>query len=97
MTAKETAKEQFRVAYGKAVARAWSDSAYKDQLLRDPRAALSGVGADLPPGIEISVVENSANRMHLVLPAPPPEGEVGDEQLAAASGGVSGACCCWGD
>lgn len=92
-----TAKEQFRVAYGKAVAKAWDDSAYREQLLRDPRAALSGVGADLPPGIEISVVEDSADRMHLVLPVPPAEGEVGDEHLAAATGGISGAPCCWGD
>ena len=89
--------EQFGVAYGKAVARAWSDNAYRERLLSDPKAALAEVGAEPPPGIEVSVVENTPDRVHLVLPVQPAEGEVGDAQLAAAAGGVSGACCCWGD
>lgn len=91
------ATERFGVAYGKAVARAWSDNAYREQLLSDPKAALAEVGAEPPPGIELSVVENTPDRMHLILPVRPAEGEVGDAQLAAVAGGIGAAPCCWGD
>ena len=84
---------EFRVAYGKAVARAWSDAAYKDQLLNDPRAALASAGIDIPSEIEISILEDSADKKHLVLPSPPPEGELADDRLAGASGGNNVACC----
>ena len=84
---------EFRIAYGKAVARAWSDAEYKDQLLNDPRAALASAGIDIPSEIEISILEDSADKKHLVLPSPPPEGELADDRLATASGGNNVACC----
>lgn len=84
---------EFRIAYGKAVARAWSDAAYKDQLLNDPRATLASAGIDIPSGVEISILEDSADKKHLVLPTPPAEGEIGDDNLAAASGGNNVSCC----
>jgi len=77
--------KEFRIAYGKAVARAWSDAAYKDQLLNDPRAALAIAGVDIPSNIEISVVEDSADRKHLVLPAPPAEGEIASRPVSNRS------------
>ena len=85
---------EFRIAYGKAVARAWSDSEYKDRLLNDPRAALASAGIDIPSGVEISILEDSAAKKHLVLPVPPSEGEIGDDRLAAASGGNNSPWCC---
>lgn len=84
---------EFRIAYGKAVARAWSDASYKDQLLNDPRAALASAGIDIPSGVEISILEDSADKKHLVLPSPPAEGEIGDDRLADASGGNNVSCC----
>ena len=83
---------EFRIAYGKAVAKAWSDAAYKDQLLNDPRAALAIAGVDIPSNIEISVVEDSAAKKHLVLPAPPAEGEIADDQLATVAAGRNVSC-----
>ena len=85
--------EEYRIAYGKVVAKAWSDPAYMEQLLSDPRGALADTGMDFPPDIEISVVQDSADKRHLVIPPPPPEGEVGDDALEAVAGGYI--CCCW--
>ena len=83
---------EFRIAYGKAVARAWTDAAYKEQLLNDPRAALASAGVDIPSEVQISVLEDSADKKHLVLPVPPPEGEIADDKLATVSAGRNVSC-----
>ena len=80
----------FRIAYAKAVAKAWSDTAYKEQLLNDPRAALASAGIDIPSEVEISVVEDSDSKKHLVLPVPPAEGELAEDRLGAVAGGNFG-------
>ena len=62
-------------------------------LLADPRAALRHVGIEIREGVEIRVVENTPEVLHLTLPpaAPPVESDdLSDEQLEAASGGGLG-------
>jgi len=72
----------------KAVARAWTDEAYKARLKSDPHTALSEVGVDVPAGIGIKVVEDTAQTTHVVLPeAPDNAGEMSDEELAKVAGG----------
>ena len=59
-------------------------------LLADPRAALRHVGIEIREGVEMRVVENTPEVLHLALPpASPPvaSGDLSDEQLEAASGG----------
>jgi len=70
-----------RAKYGKVVAKAWSDGAFKAKLLSDPRAALAEAGVDVPAGVTVKVVEDTETTWHLVLPPPPPEGELTDEAL----------------
>ena len=59
-------------AFFKVVARAWSDPAYKAQLLADPASALAEMGLSPPEGVALEVYENTPERMHLILPAAPP-------------------------
>ena len=88
--AKLTNMADWRKGYAKVVAQAWSDATYKDRLLRDPRAVLAEAGLEVPSSLELTVVEDSADKRHLVLPAKPAEGEISEEAL----GGVAGADAC---
>ncbi len=69
----------------KVVAGARSDAAYKAKLLSDPAAALAKMGRGPPEGAELEVRENTARKMHQILPAAPPNHELG-ESAGAASG-----------
>ena len=85
--------EDFNSKYGKAVARAWTEADYKAKLLDDPNAALAEVGIEVPSGVNVNIVEVDAENVQLVLP-PAPEGEIADESLQGAAGGVMAWCCC---
>jgi hypothetical protein len=74
--------------WGQVVARAWSDEAFKRRLVTEPAAVLREQGMDVPPGVEVRVVENTATVAHLVLPPKPAEGELSEEQLVQAAGGA---------
>jgi hypothetical protein len=72
--------------YGKVVTRAWRDPAFKAKLKADPEAALKEAGVALPAGLKVTVVENTAQHFHLVLP-PKPSAELSDELLDKVAGG----------
>lgn len=55
---------------GRIIARAWSDSAFKDRLLAEPADALSVLNLVLPAGKSVVVVENTQTLTHIVLTAP---------------------------
>ena len=74
-------------AYAKIIAQSWSDKEFKQRLKDDPHAALAEHGIDVPSGTQVSVVENTAETIHLVLPAEP-DGEISEEDLANVSGGT---------
>ena len=82
-------KKQWRAAFAKVVARAWSDDAFKAKLLSDPRAVLAEYGVEVPPGVTVEVVENTGERLHLVLPVAP-EGELSEQELERVAGGLNG-------
>ncbi len=72
----------------KAIARAWTDAAYKAKLLGDPHAALAEVGVEVQAGTKIKVVENTADTRHIVLPvAPMRTGEMSGDELEKLAGG----------
>ncbi len=85
--------QEFQKAYGKIVAKAWEDEAFKAVLLSDPMKVFKENGVEVPEGVEIRMVENNADTMHLILP-PEPSDELKDEDLEGAVGGSW--CCCPG-
>jgi len=70
------------------LSKAWSDPAFKSKLLSDANAALAGIGISTPKGIKYRVHESTPTERHFVLP-PPPTGELSDELLESATGGLS--------
>jgi hypothetical protein len=87
MTASDEQAQASRAKYGKVVAKAWSDGAFKAKLLSNPQSALAELGYQMPAGVRIEVVEDTATTRHLVLP-PRPDGELSDEALEKVSGGL---------
>lgn len=73
----------------KAVARAWTDPAFKAKLMSDANAALSEAGVDVPAGVSIKVVENTADTQYMVLPQPPSDAsQLQSEELETVAGGM---------
>ena len=66
----------------------WKDEALKSRFMSDPKAVLKEHGLDVPDGIDVKVVENADDCVHITLPAPP-AGHMGlaDDELSNAAGG----------
>ena len=68
----------------------WKDEALKARFQSDPKAVLAEYGMDVPDGIDVNVVENSDNTVHITMPQAPAEStDLSDEDLASAAGGMS--------
>ena len=68
----------------------WKDEALKARFMADPKAVLKEHGLDVPDGIDVKVVENADDCVHITLPAPPAgHGDLSDEELSNAAGGVT--------
>ncbi len=73
--------------YGRLVARAWEDEAFKQRLLADPKATLVAEGLTFPEGAEVRVVEPNDRLVYFPLP-PKPEG-LSPEELSSIAGGTT--------
>jgi hypothetical protein len=79
------------------VARAREDAAFRQQLLADPKGALSSnYGVRIPEGVQVSVLQESRKQRFLVLPAAAGDEELSEEELANVSGGGDCGCHCSG-
>ena len=66
----------------------WKDEALKARFMADPKAVLAEHGIDVPDGIDVNVVENSDNTVHITMPmAPDGHEELSMEELSQAAGG----------
>jgi hypothetical protein len=73
----------------RVIERAQRDEAFRQQLLDDPRGAISAdLGVDVPDGIEIRVIEEDPEEAVIVLPAPTQPAQVTDAQLSEVVGGA---------
>lgn len=71
------------------IAKSQQDEGYREALLANPKNAIQQqFGKELPLGLEVRVVEESANVIYLVLP-PKPTVEVSDADLKAVAGGFA--------
>ena len=60
--------------FGKIIAKAWRDPAFKAELIANPAAALKAEGIDMPAGMAVTVLENTDKQFHLVSALQPTEG-----------------------
>ena len=66
----------------------WKDDALKQRFMSDPKQVLAEYGMDVPDGMDVNVVENSDNTVHITMPmAPDGHHDLSDEELSAAAGG----------
>ncbi len=75
------------------VQRSMEDEEFRQRLLEDPRAVVEQeLGTQLPEGVEVRVVEESAQSIYLVLPSASvvgEGGEISDRDLEAVAGGAA--------
>jgi hypothetical protein len=78
------------------IAACWKDDALKQRFLSDPHAVLAEHGMDVPEGMNVNVVENTDNTVHVTLPAAPTaNGDLSDEELENAAGGTLSLVASW--
>lgn len=82
------AEPDSRHQLGRIVAKAWQNDDFKRALIADPLAVLEREGVTVPAGIDIRVLEDSEQIVHLVLPPQLGRG-IPDATLAAIVGGWS--------
>jgi len=92
--------------YGKIVAKAWLDPAFKQRLMENPTEVIEEEGIDVPEGIEVRVIETPESKRYFILPEEPPhyfylpgipaslEEEVLDEPLRSLREEQGGGACC---
>ena len=69
----------------------WKDDALKARFMADPASVLKEHGMPVPEGMDVKVVENADNCVHITLPAVPSgKMELSDAELASAAGGAGG-------
>ena len=77
----------------KLIQRSLEDEDFRQRLLADPKGALEQeLGTQLPEGVEVRVVQESADTIYLVLPstsAVGDGGEISDGALGEVAGGAS--------
>jgi len=71
--------------YQQLIAKCWADDAFKQRLLADPAGTLKVEGLEVPKGVSIRVLENTAQVFNLVIPLVPTD--ISDEGLVSVGGG----------
>jgi hypothetical protein len=75
-------------ALAQLFAACWKDEALKARFMSDPKSVLKEYGLEFPEGIDVKVVENADDCVHITLPAPPSSsGDLSDDELSNAAGG----------
>ena len=75
-------------ALAQLFAACWNDEALKDRFMADPRAVLKEHGMDVPGNIDVKVVENADDCVHITMPAPPVgHMDLTDAELGNVAGG----------
>ncbi len=96
-------------AWSKIIAKAWSDDAFKAQLVRDPNPVLDQYGIDDLDAYHVKVVEDpnaqlgdwhiqgrGPNATCIVAIPPKPSGAMSDSELEGVAGAGCCCCCCCG-
>jgi hypothetical protein len=57
--------------YAKVIVKSWKDSAFRSQLLANPRAVLEAEGVQIPANVQVTMAEGTTNSISLGLPPKP--------------------------
>jgi hypothetical protein len=75
-------------ALAQLFAACWKDEALKARFMRDPKAVLKEYGIEVPDGMDVKVVADADDCVHITLPAAPRGSvELLDDELSNAAGG----------
>ena len=67
----------------------WKDEALKARFMADPKAVLFEYDMPVPDNIDVKVVENTDECVHITLPAPPAgDRKLSDDELVNVAGGA---------
>lgn len=84
----------------RVIPRAWADESFLQLLKSEPRNALRELGYELPSDVEVSVIEDTQSKIHVVIPVSPlKQSPIVDslEPQGGASQVINAAskCCLW--
>ena len=78
-------------ALAQLFAACWKDEALKARFMADPKAVLAEYDMPVPDSMDVKVVENTDDCVHITLPASPAgDAEILDDELSNVAG--AGAC-----
>ena len=81
-------------ALAQLFAACWKDEALKARFMSDPKSVLKDYGLEVPDGMDVKVVENADDCVHITLPAAPAgSGDLSDDELSNAAGGNFSTAC----
>jgi hypothetical protein len=82
--------------WAQLTAQAWVDEKLKQRLLSNPTPVLKEHGIEVPPGVDVRVVENTEKVYYFTLAAKPAGDvtELTSSQLAGVAGGVPAITIC---
>lgn len=80
--------EQQARQWGQIVGKVWRDDRFKQRLMTKPADVLKEHGLQVPPGVELRVVENTDQVLHLTIPAQRLGEELSDAELEGVAGGI---------
>ena len=78
----------------KLFAACWKDDALKQRFMSDPKQVLAEYDMPVPDGMDVKVVENADNCVHITMPMAPSGNDLSDEELSAAAGGCTAIAFC---
>ncbi len=70
----------------RVITKCWDDEAFKERLVAEPMATLAEAGVEVPEGVTVRVVAETATERVLVVPLAP-QRELADADLAGIHGG----------
>lgn len=83
MNAEQQAKQ-----WSQIVTKAGQDEKFRQRLLAAPTTVVKEFGVEVPAGVELRVLENTSQAVHLVLPPLQTGKELSDAELEGVAGGL---------